>query len=88
MINIKSDSRKIKEGDIFVALKGISSNGDDYVSKAIENGASTIITESDNVCCTWKMEVKLDEGLAYPENSKDEIIVVGKYLTYSKNTNI
>ena len=31
MINIKSDSRKIKPGDIFVALKGISSNGSDYI---------------------------------------------------------
>ena len=48
MINIKSDSRKIRVGDIFVALKGISSNGDDYILKAIENGATTIITESDN----------------------------------------
>lgn len=48
MINIKSDSRKIKKGDIFVALKGISSNGEDYVESAIEKGASKIILESDN----------------------------------------
>ena len=48
MINIKSDSRKVKDGDIFVALKGISSNGDDYVESAINNGATKIITESDN----------------------------------------
>jgi len=48
MINIKSDSRKIKEGDIFIALKGISSNGEDYIESAIEKGASKIILESDN----------------------------------------
>ena len=47
MINIKSDSRKIKSGDIFVALKGISSNGDKYIFDAIENGASKIIVDND-----------------------------------------
>ena len=46
MFNIKTDSRKIKKGDIFVALKGIKSNGDDYVSKAISLGASKIISST------------------------------------------
>ena len=45
MINIQSDSRKIKPGDIFIALRGISSDGHSYISKAIENGASKIIAE-------------------------------------------
>ena len=45
MITIKTDSRKVKKGDTFVALKGINSNGDVYISKAIENGASKIVCE-------------------------------------------
>lgn len=45
MINIKSDSRKIKEGDIFVALKGISSDGHDYIDNAISLGAGKLIVE-------------------------------------------
>ena len=45
MIDIKSDSRKIKKGDKFVALRGISSDGHDYIDKAIELGASEIIVE-------------------------------------------
>ena len=48
MINIKSDSRKVKPGDIFVALNGIKSNGEDYIDMAIQNGASQVIVESDN----------------------------------------
>lgn len=48
MINIKSDSRKVRKGDIFVALKGFNSNGEDYINKAIENGASKVVVESDN----------------------------------------
>lgn len=48
MINIQSDSRKIKKGDIFIALRGISSDGHSYINKAIENGASKIVAEEGN----------------------------------------
>jgi len=40
---IQTDSRKVKEGDIFIALKGINSNGHDYINMAIEKGAMKII---------------------------------------------
>ena len=53
MINIKSDSRKIKPGDIFVALKGLSSNGDEYISNAILNGASKVVVDNDS---TYEIE--------------------------------
>ena len=43
MINIKSDSRRIKKGDIFVALDGINSNGSCYIQNAIVSGASKIV---------------------------------------------
>lgn len=46
MITIKTDSRKIQKGDTFVALKGINSNGDRYIEKAIENGATKIVCEN------------------------------------------
>lgn len=76
MINIKSDSRKVREGDIFVALKGISSNGDEYVESAIENGASKIITETSN---TYSVEtIKVEDSRNYLVNClKDNY---GKYL--------
>ena len=45
MIKIKTDSRKIVAGDTYVALPGISSDGHDYIEKAIENGASKIIAQ-------------------------------------------
>ena len=45
MINIKTDSRKVKDGDIFVALRGIVGDGHKFIPKAIENGASKIIAE-------------------------------------------
>ena len=76
MINIKSDSRKVRDGDIFVALKGISSNGDEYVESAIGNGASKIITETSN---TYSIEtINVEDSRSYLVNYlKDNY---GKYL--------
>lgn len=48
MINIKSDSRKVKPGDTFIALRGLSSDGHDYIEQAIKNGAAKIIAEEGN----------------------------------------
>ena len=45
MINIKTDSRKIKPGDTFVAIKGLTVDGHDFIEKAIELGASKIVCE-------------------------------------------
>lgn len=45
MLNIQSDSRKIKKGDTFIAIKCEVNDGHKYIEKAIENGASKIIAE-------------------------------------------
>ena len=41
--NIHSDSRKIKEGGLFVAINGFSKNGIEFIPNAIKNGAKAII---------------------------------------------
>ena len=48
MLTIKTDSRKVKKGDTFVALRGLSSDGHDYIENAIQNGASHIVAEEGN----------------------------------------
>ena len=42
---IQNDSRKVKKGDIFIAIKGVVNDGHDYIDEAIKNGASKIICE-------------------------------------------
>ena len=47
-ISIKTDSRKVKPGDIFVAIKGYTVDGHDYINQAINNGATTIVCNHGN----------------------------------------
>lgn len=42
---IKTDSRKINKGDLFIALKGRNYDGDDFIDEAIKRGAIACITE-------------------------------------------
>ena len=44
-MTIKTDSRKIVEGDTFIALRGINNDGHKYVEDAIKRGASLVIVE-------------------------------------------
>ena len=43
--NIERDSRNIKKGGLFVAIKGFSDDGHEYVESAIKNGAVAVILE-------------------------------------------
>ncbi len=42
---VRSDSREVKPGDVFVAVKGIRSDGHAFVKIAIEHGAAAIVVE-------------------------------------------
>ena len=47
MFKFETDSRRIKKGQTFIALKGYTVDGHDYIDEAIKNGASYIISEKD-----------------------------------------
>ena len=42
---VSTDTRTIKEGELFVALKGENFDGNDYLAKAMELGAAALITD-------------------------------------------
>ncbi|HWR32498.1 MAG TPA: UDP-N-acetylmuramoyl-L-alanyl-D-glutamate--2,6-diaminopimelate ligase [Chitinophagaceae bacterium] len=44
--DIQIDSRKVKPGSLFVAVKGTATDGHQFIEKAIKNGASTIVFEN------------------------------------------
>ena len=57
---IETDTRKIKQGDIFFALKGPNFNGNNYVEQAFREGASYCI-------CDEKSAI-LDARIIYVED--------------------
>ena len=45
--DIKYDSREIKKDNLFIAITGFETDGHQYISQAIENGALAVIIEKD-----------------------------------------
>lgn len=48
MLNIKTNSKLVKKGDTFVAIKGNTVDGHDFIDEAVKNGASKIVSEKVN----------------------------------------
>lgn len=45
VLDIQFDSRLVKSGSLFVAQRGVASDGHQFIGKAISNGASVIVCE-------------------------------------------
>jgi len=43
--DVQIDSRKVKPGSLFVAVKGVAVDGHEYIDKAIEQGAIAVVCE-------------------------------------------
>ncbi|AWW33413.1 UDP-N-acetylmuramoyl-L-alanyl-D-glutamate--2,6-diaminopimelate ligase [Mannheimia varigena] len=54
------DSRQVQKGDLFVALKGHQVDGRKFIEKAIEQGASLVLSEAE----TDQTEIELDPKFA------------------------
>ena len=44
--SIHLDSRDVKEGGLFFAIKGYDNDGSNFISSAISNGASLVISDT------------------------------------------
>jgi UDP-N-acetylmuramoyl-L-alanyl-D-glutamate--2,6-diaminopimelate ligase len=44
---VEYDSRRVKPGDVFVAMKGDSSDGNRFIAQAVAAGATAVITDSE-----------------------------------------
>ena len=93
--NIEFDSRKIEFNDVFVAIRGVLSDGHNYIEKATDLGALVIICE--------KIPDKIINGITYVEvdnsnlalsvlaanyygNPSDDIQLIGITGTNGKTT--
>ncbi len=61
---VQYDSRRVRPGDAFVAMRGETSDGNAYVAQALERGAAAIFTDSAETFAelSGRVEVKLVEN--------------------------
>lgn len=77
---IQFDSRKVQKGDVFVAIKGLTVDGHDYIEDAKKRGAVKIYSEGDT-------KEKLGElASEYYGNPSSKLKVIGVTGTKGKTT--
>lgn len=91
MIDVKINSKEVKDGDTFIAIKGVSKDGHEYINSAIKNGASKIVCKNKNlgieVKRVWSTKKYLVKYLKknYYKKIKD-LILIGITGTSGKTT--
>ena len=91
MINIKTNSRKVKPGDTFVAIKGFTVDGHDYIEDAIKAGATKIVCEHGSYSVETLVVPSTKEWIQkyIVDNYKDEVnklSIIGVTGTNGKTT--
>jgi len=90
-----TDSRKIVENDVFIAVKGSTVNGHDFIAKAIELGSSVIVCEdlpatiSENICYIQVLNSSLAAGACNKVcygNPDEQLKLIGITGTNGKTT--
>ncbi len=73
-LNLSVDSRKIKDDEVFVCIKGLNSDGHDFADIALKNGAIGLIAEK---------ELKLNKDSYFQivvSDTKEALRKVGKFI--------
>ncbi|MBA3751921.1 UDP-N-acetylmuramoyl-tripeptide--D-alanyl-D-alanine ligase [Candidatus Dependentiae bacterium] len=53
---ISLDSRQLKDGEVYVAIKGQRFDGHDFIEEAVEKGAAGLIVNEENKSCLKKLK--------------------------------
>lgn len=90
---ISTDSRTVKEGELFVPLRGQNFDGHDFIWQALENGAAAIIISKDLAFDAPKSVIKVDDTFValqriaeYYRNRFGRLRVVGVTGSTGKTT--
>lgn len=75
--DVKINSKEVKENDIFVCVKGVTANRNEYIDEAIKNGARVIVTDKVVDCPATVIEVK--------DPDKELVKIAKKLYDYDKN---
>ena len=82
--NISFDSRKVKEGDAFFAIRGEDFNGNEYIEQVLQAGASVVFTDNpllkkDKVIYLEdiRLQLALAAGMFCPKTPPNLLAVTG-----------
>ena len=91
---VSMNSKSIDEGNIFVAIKGLSSDGHDYIDQAINSGASAIVTNGCDLGPLSVPQIEVDDtrkalsaiAAEYYGRPSNDLVVIGITGTNGKTT--
>lgn len=89
---IAYDSRKVKPGYLFVAIKGFETDGHKYIDSAIANGATAVVGEDDADCSVTYVKVPDSRkalavcGAQFYDNPQNKLKIIGITGTNGKTT--
>ncbi len=91
---IAYDSRKVRPGEVFVALSGQHSDGHDFINAAIERGASAVIVERNGFPSRKAAKIKVSDSrkalaaaaAQFYGNPSSKLQVIGTTGTNGKTT--
>ena len=80
--NIHFDSRKVKKNGMFIAIKGIRTDGHNYIEKAIRKGAKVILVEN--------IPFKINDNITYVKvvNSNKALSVIASNFYHNPSKRI
>lgn len=70
---IEKDSREVKDGYMFIAIKGFSTDGHQFVEKAIENGANCVMLEQG--CDLKSLKIPEDVTILMVKDTREALAI-------------
>lgn len=91
---LTTDSRAVKKGDLFFAMKGLRYDGNDFIDDAIHRGAVAVVSESDSnkrTRCAYVQVDDIEDALAFISNRfyeapSEHLTLIGITGTNGKTT--
>ncbi len=74
--HVTNNSRDVKKGDLFVAIKGTKSDGHEYVEKALKDGAAYCIVSRE----WYDMSPLRDDRLIAVHDTRDEYAYISSFV--------
>ena len=75
---LENDHRKIKDGNMFICLKGFTVDGHDFAEQAVENGATVIVAEKE-------MTIQNVIVIVVPDTMRALAMLAAKFYNYPSN---